>query len=86
MDVGRSKLLDLKVNPKPTVFNLVLENRSALISTKQVELEGTEIDLGLIVKANSETVKTDVSVICELPANAPFEILNGVPDKDRNKS
>ena len=85
MDVGRSKLLDLKVNPKPTVFNLVLENRSALISTKQVELEGTEINLGLIVKANSETVKTDVSVICELPANAPFEILNGVPDKDRNK-
>ena len=81
MDVGRSKLLDLKVNPKPTVYNLVLENRSELVSTKQIELDGTEINLGLIVKANSEPVKTDVDVVCELPANAPFKILNGIPEK-----
>ena len=83
MNVGRSKLLDLKVNPKPIVYNLALKNRIELERTKQIELKETEIDLGLIVKTGTTLgdVK-NVNIVCELPDNAPFEILNGTTDKN----
>ena len=83
-NAGPSKLLDLTVKPKPTVYNLVLENRSELEKTKQIELEDTEINLGLIVTAGTQPIETNVSLLCELPPSAPFEILNGVPEGNRN--
>ena len=81
MNVGRSKLLDLKVNPKPIVYNLALKNRDELESKKQlIEREETKIALRLIATANSKPFDTKFNLVCELPPNAPFKILNGTQE------